>query len=90
MTAQILFPLQGKRVFVAGHKGLAGSAIVRRLAAEQCEILIVEHQSLDLTDQDATESWLFDNKPEVNFQSIFWSITLLLLSTSFLGRTKHA
>ena len=65
MTAPVIFPLQGKRVFVAGHKGLAGSAIVRRLAAEGCEILTIDHQSLDLTHQDATESWLHDNKPEV-------------------------
>ena len=38
MTAKVCFPLQGKRVFVAGHKGLAGSAIKRRLELEACEI----------------------------------------------------
>jgi GDP-L-fucose synthase len=67
MTAKVCFPLQGKRVFVAGHKGLAGSAIKRRLELEACEILTVEHQSVDLTDGAATESWLLDNKPDVIF-----------------------
>ena len=38
----LLYDLRGKRVFVAGHKGMAGSAIVRRLSAEKCEILTVD------------------------------------------------
>ncbi len=67
MTAPVVFPLRGKRVFVAGHTGLAGSAILRRLRAEECEVLTVDHQSLDLRHPDATESWLLKNKPEVIF-----------------------
>jgi len=42
MPPRLLFDLQGKRVFVAGHKGLAGSALPRRLEREDCEILTVD------------------------------------------------
>ena len=62
-----VFPLKGKRVYVAGHKGLAGSAIVRRLAREDCDIVTVGRQSLDLTDQQSTERWLADMRPDVVF-----------------------
>ena len=42
MTPPLLFDLRGKRVYVAGHTGLAGSAIVRRLASEHCEVLTAD------------------------------------------------
>jgi len=61
------FDLRGKRVYVAGHRGLAGAAIVRRLAGEACEILTADRRSLDLTQQGATERWLAVNKPEAVF-----------------------
>jgi GDP-L-fucose synthase len=61
------FDLSGKRVYVAGHKGLAGSAIVRRLQKEDCEILVVDRREVDLTQQDPTERWLAANKPDVVF-----------------------
>src|SRR4051812_37932169 len=62
-----LFDLSGKRVFVAGHNGMAGSAIVRRLARENCEVLVADRQSLDLTSQAATEKWLADHRPDAVF-----------------------
>jgi GDP-L-fucose synthase len=55
MNPQLLFDLRAKRVFVAGHKGLLGSAIVRRLESEGCETLTADRKALDLTDQAATE-----------------------------------
>jgi len=67
MAPSPVFDLKGKRVYVAGHSGLAGSAIVRRLKSENCEILTVEHAALDLTQQESTERWLLKNKPEVIF-----------------------
>jgi len=67
MAPSPIFDLKGKRVYVAGHSGLAGSAIVRRLKSENCEILTVEHAALDLTQQESTERWLLKNKPEVIF-----------------------
>ena len=67
MAQPLLFDLRGKRVYVAGHNGLAGSAIVRRLAGEGCEILTATRQLLDLTQQSDTERWLKQMKPDAVF-----------------------
>jgi GDP-L-fucose synthase len=67
MTAPLLFDLKGKRVYVAGHTGLAGSAIMRRLTRENCEIVTADRASLDLTDQAATEQWLAQTAPDAVF-----------------------
>ena len=45
------FDLKGKSVFVAGHRGMVGAALVRRLAREDVELLTVAHRELDLRDQ---------------------------------------
>jgi GDP-L-fucose synthase len=63
----LLFDLLGKRVYVAGHTGLAGSAIVRRLASEGCEILTAQHGTLDLAKQEATENWVMHARPDAIF-----------------------
>lgn len=60
-----LFSLEGKRVWVAGHKGMVGSAIVRRLQAEDCSVLVADRKTLDLTDQSGTRSWIAEKKPDV-------------------------
>jgi GDP-L-fucose synthase len=65
MTSASPFELEAKRVYVAGHTGMAGSAIVRRLAGERCEVLTVGHRELDLTRQEATERWLAAARPDV-------------------------
>jgi GDP-L-fucose synthase len=62
---QPVFDLTGKRVYVAGHKGMVGAAIVRRLASENCEISCAERSVLDLTRQAETEKWLLAQKPDV-------------------------
>ena len=67
MSPKLLFDFRGKRVFVAGHRGLAGSAIVRRLAEENCEVLTADRRALDLTDQQATETWLERSRPDAIF-----------------------
>jgi GDP-L-fucose synthase len=59
------FSLKGKRVYVAGHNGMVGSALVRRLASEDCEILTADRAALDLTRQTETETWLGDVRPDV-------------------------
>ncbi len=67
MTFRVLFHLRGKRVFVAGHRGMAGSAIARRLASEDCEILTAPRDAVDLRNQDQTEAWMKQAKPEAVF-----------------------
>ncbi|MFC3175205.1 GDP-L-fucose synthase family protein [Novosphingobium bradum] len=59
------FALAGRRVFVAGHRGMVGSAIVRRLARENCEVLAAPRAELDLVDQRAVRQWMARERPEV-------------------------
>ncbi len=58
------FRLRGKRVYVAGHGGMVGSALVRRLAAEHCDVLTAP-RAIDLREQAAVREWFADNRPEV-------------------------
>ncbi len=67
MGPPLLFDLRGKRIYVAGHNGMVGSAIVRRLASENCEILTIDRRALDLTNQRATEDWLERQRPDAIF-----------------------
>jgi GDP-L-fucose synthase len=60
-----LFDLTGKRVYVAGHRGMVGSALVRRLRSEACQILSVDRGTLDLTQQADTDRWIDQAKPHV-------------------------
>jgi len=64
-SANPSFWLKGRRVFVAGHKGMVGSAIVRRLASERCDIVTADRQTVDLTRQAETESFMAATKPDV-------------------------
>lgn len=59
-----MFELQGKRVFVAGHRGMVGAAIVRRLASEGCEVLTVSRDRLDLLDQAGVRRWMAEHRPD--------------------------
>jgi GDP-L-fucose synthase len=59
------FSLKGKRVWVAGHGGMVGGALLRRLSRENCEVLTVSHGSLDLRRQAETERWVRMHKPDV-------------------------
>lgn len=55
-------------VFVAGHRGLVGSALVRRLEAEGCaNLLLVDHRDLDLRDPRAVLEWMDRHRPDVVF-----------------------
>jgi GDP-L-fucose synthase len=67
MTVPLLFDLRGKRVYVAGHTGMVGSAVVRRLASEGCELVTADHKSLDLTKQEPTEKWIMQARPDAIF-----------------------
>ena len=61
------FELAGRRVWVAGHRGMAGSAIARRLARENCEIVTATHSELDLLCQADVNAWMADKKVDVVF-----------------------
>jgi len=61
------YDLKGKKVWVAGHRGMVGSAIVRRLASENCEILAADRSQLDLKDQAAVRAWVARQKPDAVF-----------------------
>jgi GDP-L-fucose synthase len=67
MSSEVVFPLSGKRVYVAGHRGMVGSAIVRRLAREHCDVITADRNTVDLKDQRATLAWLSDTKPDAVF-----------------------
>jgi GDP-L-fucose synthase len=56
--------LTGKRVWVAGDRGMVGSRLSRRLQRERCEILQSPHD-LDLRDQFETQRWMAENKPQM-------------------------
>jgi GDP-L-fucose synthase len=67
MPTKAVFPLKGKRVWVAGHRGMVGQALVRRLAREDCEILTVGRADLDLRRQEPTQAWIADARPDAIF-----------------------
>ena len=58
------YSLNGKRIFVAGHRGMVGSALVRRLASDGCEVVSAGRDVLDLTDQVAVRDWFNTEKPD--------------------------
>jgi GDP-L-fucose synthase len=61
------YTLRNKRVWVAGDRGLVGSAIVRRLQGEGCEIVKAPRESVDLRRPDQVERWMADAKPQAVF-----------------------
>ncbi len=63
------FILTGKKVYVAGHKGMVGSAIIRRLKFIDCECLTINSKDLDLKDNGAVDNWFLKNKPDVVFMA---------------------
>lgn len=67
--ASLPFELKGKRVFVAGHRGMVGSAIVRRLGREDVEVLTAPRSELDLLDQTAVNKWFAAHRPQAVFHA---------------------
>jgi GDP-L-fucose synthase len=66
-VAATRFELAGKRVFVAGHRGMVGSALVRRLVRENVALMTVPRSEVDLRDQAAVFAWFARAKPQVVF-----------------------
>ncbi len=63
--ADRIFSLEGRRVLVTGHRGMVGSACVRRLGREPVEILTAGRDELDLRDQAAVTRWMERERPDV-------------------------
>lgn len=61
------YSLVDRRVFVAGHRGMVGSALMRRLQSENVEIVTAGRDLVDLTNQAETEAWMDANRPQVVF-----------------------
>jgi GDP-L-fucose synthase len=59
-----LYPLTNKRIWIAGHRGMVGGALVRRLAAENCTVLTVGRDTVDMRDQSAVRRWIAQEKPD--------------------------
>ncbi len=57
--------LSKEKIWVAGHKGMVGSAITRKLEKENCSLLKVNKDELNLLDQKSTENWVEKNRPEI-------------------------
>lgn len=67
MAPLTLFPLSGRRVFVAGHRGMVGSALMHRLGQEECQTLAADRKALDLRNQGAVDRWFNENRPDAVF-----------------------
>ena len=67
MTDGAIYSLKGKKVWVAGHRGMVGAALMRRLASEDCELLTVTRDTVDLRRQAEVEGWLAEHRPEAVF-----------------------
>jgi GDP-L-fucose synthase len=67
MASTTRFELKGRTVFVAGHRGMVGSALVRRLASEDVELLTIGRREVDLRNQAEVFAWFADKKPYAVF-----------------------
>jgi GDP-L-fucose synthase len=65
--ARTPFELKGKTVFVAGHGGMVGGALLRRLAQEDVKLLTANRRDLDLRDQAAVNRWVAERRPQAVF-----------------------
>jgi GDP-L-fucose synthase len=61
------YALETKRVWVAGHRGMVGAALVRRLASERCQVLTADRHTVDLTNQAAVAQWMARERPQAVF-----------------------
>lgn len=67
MTEEAVYSLEGKKVYIAGHRGMVGSALMRRLASEGCEIVTVGREAVDLRRQEQVEAWMMAERPQAVF-----------------------
>lgn len=67
MAGEHAYALRNKRVWVAGHRGMVGSALARRLEKEDCEVVTAPRESVDLRRPDQVEKWMRDVRPQAVF-----------------------
>jgi len=60
-----IFSLEGRRIWVAGHRGMVGQALMRRLSAMPVTLVTADRRDVDLRRQAETEAWMAANRPEV-------------------------
>ena len=58
MSTDYNFSLKNKKIWVAGHNGMVGKAIVKTLIDKKLNVLTVNKSELDLTDQNKTFNWI--------------------------------
>lgn len=56
--------LSGKRIWVAGHRGMVGGAVASRLESEDCEVILAGREVVNLLDQVAVKAWMTEAKPD--------------------------
>ena len=59
-----MYSLEGKKIWVAGHRGMVGAAVARRLESESCDLLLAGRDVVDLCDQSMVRGWMADNRPD--------------------------
>jgi GDP-L-fucose synthase len=64
-VSELPFRIEGRRIWIAGHRGMVGSALMRRLAREDCELVTVGRDRLDLRQQAEVQAWMNEAKPDV-------------------------
>ncbi len=64
-----IYNFEGKRVWIAGHRGMVGQALLRRLARGRCEVLTVARGEVDLTRQGDVERWMESARPQAIFMA---------------------
>ena len=68
-TGVSTYDLKGKRVYVAGHRGMVGSAIVRRLERESCTVITASRSDVDLIRQDQVDRFFEETRPQAVFMA---------------------
>ena len=63
--SKYFFDIKGKKIFIAGHNGMVGSAVLRKLIGEDCIILTANRSDLNLIDQNEVNEWFNVNRPDV-------------------------
>ena len=65
----MVFQLQGRRVWIAGHNGMVGAALLNRLEGEGCDLIKVDRAELDFRDQAKVRAWMAVERPEIVFMA---------------------